>query len=479
MSAKLIMMKILPTLRLFGVACLLLMSTSLLHAQSADARFDQLAKDFVDEFPALSPVSATGLGDHRFDDQLDEVSAQARTKSLSFYRGFSKRLGAIPREALSRDRQVDAALLKNRLEYRLWSLETLQEWAWNPLVYTQLSGGAIYGLVAREFAPVEQRLNNVSARLEQMPRLFSQVRETLVPSRVPRVHAETAIKQNRGILSILDNMVVPFADALNARDRQRLNEAMAVARTAVEEHEQWLKETLLPAAQGDFRVGADLFDTKLRYTLHTPLTRQQVKERAESEFDRVRREMYDVSKRIYLKQHPYTVFPENPDEDYRQAIIRSALEITYLDMPGRDEIVSTATAQVEEATQFVIDHEIVSVMPDPLEVIIMPEFRRGVSVAYCDSPGPLDTGLKTYYAVSPLPEDWTDEQVRSFLREYNIWSMHDLTMHEAVPGHFLQLAHSNRYPSTLRAILSSGPFIEGWAVYSERVDGRCGVSGGR
>jgi uncharacterized protein (DUF885 family) len=99
----------------------------------------------------------------------------------------------------------------------------------------------------------------------------------------------------------------------------------------------------------------------------------------------------------------------------------------------------------------------------------MPEFRRGVSLAYCDSPGPLDVGQKTFYAVAPLPSDWTPEQIESFLREYNLRSIYDLTVHEAMPGHFLQLAVSNRYPSTLRAVLSSGVFIEGWAVYTEQL----------
>jgi uncharacterized protein (DUF885 family) len=99
----------------------------------------------------------------------------------------------------------------------------------------------------------------------------------------------------------------------------------------------------------------------------------------------------------------------------------------------------------------------------------MPEFQRGIALAYCDSPGPLDRGQRTFYAVSPMPADWTDAQVDSFLREYNDRSIANLTIHEAMPGHFLQGAHANRSPSTLRAILSSGPFVEGWAVYGERV----------
>jgi uncharacterized protein (DUF885 family) len=121
---------------------------------------------------------------------------------------------------------------------------------------------------------------------------------------------------------------------------------------------------------------------------------------------------------------------------------------------------------------------IVTVPEEPLEIIPMPEFQQGVALAYCDSPGPLEANLKTFYAVSPIPEKWTRQQVDSFLREYNTRSIHNLTIHEAMPGHYLQLAHSNRHPSTLRAVLASGPFIEGWAVYSEGVMVQQGYLGG-
>lgn len=128
-----------------------------------------------------------------------------------------------------------------------------------------------------------------------------------------------------------------------------------------------------------------------------------------------------------------------------------------------------ARSTFASAEAFVRSKGFVTVYDDPLEIIAMPEFQRGVALAYCDSPGPLDKGQKTYYAVSPIPDDWSDAQVRSFLREYNNRSIHNLTVHEAMPGHYLQLTHANRYDSTLRAVLASGPFIEGWAVYGERV----------
>ncbi len=436
---------------------------------SADSRFEKLAADFLDRFPALAPVTATQLGDHRFDGELDEVSAEDREMTAAFYREFLGELEGIDREELSRANQVDAELLAHELRYGLFRLEELQEWAWNPVRYSQLAGGALYSLMARDFAPLAERLGNLTLRLEKLPRLFEQVRATLEPARVPKVHAETAARQNRGVLSILDNMVVPHLGELAEPERLRLETAMASVRRAVEEHQKWLDEELLPAAAGDFRIGAELFDEKLAFSLHSPLDRAQVKRRAETEFERVRAEMYEVAREVYAAQNPYDELPEEPDEAYRQAIVRAALEVAYRQLPGRDEIVEVIRGMIDQTTAFVREKDLVTVPDDPVEIIVMPEFQRGVSVAYCDSPGPLDVGQKTFYAVAPLPEDWTDEQVRSFLREYNLLSLQDLTIHEAMPGHFLQLAHSNRYPSVLRAVLSSGPFVEGWAVYTERV----------
>lgn len=447
----------------------LLAQTLASTAMAQDQAFDKLAKDFMDEFPALDPVGATALGDHRFDSRLNEVSPEARAEKREFYRNYLKRLDEIDSAQLSRPNQVDYTLLKHELEGDLWFLDKLQQWAWNPLVYTRLPGSAIYSLMARDFAPLPERLVHVTERLEQFPRLFPQIRETLQPKRVPPIHAETAVKQNRGVLSILDNLVKPNLAALPEDKRARLQRAMAKARTAVEEHQKWLEEELLPKARGDFRLGPELYEQKLAFTLKTPMSPAQIRTRAEQEMVRVRSEMYEVSKQVYAKQYPYTQFPEQPSDAYQQALIRAALEMAYQDAPAADQVVACAKDTLAQATAFVREKDLVTLPPDPVEVIIMPEFERGVSLAYCDSPGPLDVGLKTFYAVAPLPEDWTDEQVRSFLREYNVWSIHDLTMHEAMPGHYVQLAHANRYPGKLRAVLASGVFIEGWAIYSERM----------
>ncbi len=443
---------------------------SVAHAQpEADSAFERTAAAFVNDIPALSPVNATLVGDHRKDGVLDQVGTDGRAAVSRIYEQHLAELQKIDWESLSRANQVDADLLINEIESRLWQVETLQEWAWNPLMYVRISGSSIYGLMSRDFAPLQERLQNATSRLEQLPRFFAQARASLQQQRVPKIHAETAIKQNPGLDSIIETMIAPQLNSASGEFRFRLQAAIATARSAIAEHQAWLEEELLPRAAGNFRIGAPLFDTKLGFTLNSPLNRRDIRTRAENEYAAVRNQMYQISKGLYAEQYPFTSFPDDPDDAYKQVIIRTALEKAYQQLPEPDAIVDVAKEYLQQATEFVRKTDLVTVPEEPVEIIIMPEFRRGVTLAYLDPAGPLDSGQKSFYAVAPLPSDWTDTQVNSFLREYNLLSIQSLTIHEAMPGHYLQLVLSNRYPSVLRSILWSGPFVEGWAVYAERM----------
>ena len=434
-----------------------------------DAKFEALGQRFVDEFGRYSPVYATALGDHRFDGDLDDLSPAGRARSAAFANDLLRQLAAIDRKELSRANQVDAAMLENQLRYSVWSEEKFRDWSWDPLSYTQLSGQALYGLLARDYAPLPERLRSVTSRLEKLPMLLEQMRANLVPARVPSIHAETAVKQNPGLLSLVDELVVPNAGVLPEGDRVRLERAIERARAAVKQHQQWLEKELLPNAKGEFRIGRELYDEKLALALMSPLSRQEIRTRAEAEVGRVRAEMYATARQALAGREDAPPMPDSPGPAEQQAVIAAALELAYAERPARDGVVPLARQTLEETTAFVREKGFVKMPDEPLEIIVMPEFQRGVAVAYCDSPGPLDKGQRTFYAVSPIPDDWQQPKVDSFLREYNNRSIANLTIHEAMPGHYLQLAHSNQYPSVLRAMLGSGPFIEGWAVYAERV----------
>lgn len=435
----------------------------------ADRAFEALGRRWLDRSMRYSPISATTIGDHRFDTRIDDVSAAGREAALRFTRQTLAALEAIDASELSRANQVDALILGNALRAQIWQTETLQSWAWNPLGYQALAGGALYGLMAREFAPLPRRLEAATVRMEQVPNLLAQARAELQPARVPAPHAATYAAQNPGLKSIVTDMIEPHKGVLNQRWRTRLEAAIVRFNAAVDEHQAWITGTLAPAAQADFRVGAGVFDQQLAFTLQSTLSRAEIRQRADAAVTRVREEMYRVAKLALAGRADAPGTPDLPSPEQQQAAIRFALDLAAAERPARDRLVETATAGVAEADEFLNARQLITMPPQPVRVILMPEFQRGFAVAYLDAPGPLERDLGSFYAVSPIPDDWTEDQAISFLREYNNRGILDIAVHESSPGHYVQLWHANAYPSVLRAVLSSGSFVEGWAVYAEEM----------
>ncbi|WP_457894531.1 DUF885 domain-containing protein [Stenotrophomonas hibiscicola] len=436
---------------------------------AVDAAFADLSKRALDTWMQLSPVSATQIGDHRYDSELDDLSAAGQQKTVAAYKALLGELGKIDVAKLGRENQVDAAILRNQLQSEIWNAEVLQSGKWDPQLYNGIAGSAIYGLMAREFAPLPERLKSATARMEKLPAIFAQARENLDPARVPKIHAETVAKQNKGILSIVDTFITPHIGELPQADQQRLQAAIDGLKKAVDEQQTWLDKTLVPNAKGDFRIGAEKYDQKLKFALSSSLSRQEIGDRARAELKRVREDMYGIAQTVLKDKPGAPEMPAQPTDEQQQKAIEAALELAYADKPARDKVVDDAKAALEQSTAFVREHDLMTLPDAPVDIILMPEFQRGVAVAYCDSPGPLDKNLKTFYAVSPIPDDWNDKQVDSFLREYNSRMIHLLSIHEGTPGHYLEGWHSAKFPSTLRAVLRSGLFAEGWAVYTERM----------
>ncbi|MBN8647228.1 MAG: DUF885 domain-containing protein [Caulobacterales bacterium] len=431
-----------------------------------DKEFAKLSANWLDNYLRLSPVQATQIGDHRFDAQIDDLSAKGRAKQLAFNKSTLAKLGKINRTKLSRDNQVDYAILENSLKSNIFSFEEVKEWEWNPLYYHNVAGGAVYNLMAREFAPVKERAKNAQIRYEKIPQILEAMRAQIVPSKVPPSHAKTYAAQFAGITQTYNEMVLPHLETSESVAQNAVDAvAAAVIAISFADHKDWIENTLLPNAKGYFRVGANIFDKALSFSLMSNLTRQDIKARALGEIKKVRAQMYEIAKTALNRNDA----PINPTPEQEQSIIKNALDLAASERPKRNELVETSTKMTEIARKFVQVKDLITLPDGPVKVILMPEFQRGYAVAYCDSPGPLDKNLATYYAVSPVPDDWTEAQSDSFLKEYNLRGIQDIAVHEAMPGHYVQLFHANSCKSILRAVLSSGSFIEGWAVYAERV----------
>jgi uncharacterized protein (DUF885 family) len=433
-----------------------------------DAEFNAIAKSWLEGTFRHQPVYATQIGDHAHDGQIDDVSTAGRKARADFLQKTLDDLKALDRSKLSRANQVDAALLENDIKSNLWDNAVLQSWAWDPFAYQSIAGNSLYLLLAREFAPQADRLRSATARMEALPTLFEQMRANLDPARVPEIHAKTVAKQFGGIGGLVDTIVAQQG-ALPANDRTRLTAAANKLKAAAKVHQDWLDKTLVPSAKGNFRIGAKLYDEKLAFALLSPMTRQEIRSNAEAAVKRIRSEMYGFAVTALAKQPNAPATPAKPTDEQQQTVIEAALKLAYAEKPTRDQFVQACRDAVIGTTAFVREKDLITLPDAPVNVIETPEFNRGVSGAYCDSPGPLDQKLGTYVCVDPIPTNWTQEQADSYLREYNGRNIHELIIHEAMPGHYTQIWHSNQYPSVLRAVLGSGSFIEGWACYAEDV----------
>ncbi len=432
---------------------------------SGDEAFAQIGQRWLDETCRTSPSFATYLGNHAFDGELNDVSGTGRAARAAVRDEARTSLASLDPSTLSREAQVDVAMLAERLDSGDFTENELQAWAWDPLEYSDLAGGSLYSLMARQFAPLPDRLASAAARMEKLPELLAQTREALEIERVPNIHATTYSSQNAGAASIIDNLILANAADLDGDARARLADAAESAKTALAEHQAWIDETLVPGAQGDFRIGAALYEAKLRFSLDEDIDREALNTRARADLERVQAEMLDIARGVLGAN----MVPAAPTPAQRREAIAAALDIAASDHAAREDVFRDARATLEDATNFVREHDFITMPDAPVQIIEMPEFQQGVAVAYCDSPGPLDKHLDTFYAISPIPDSWTGQQTESFLREYNNRSMYELTIHEAVPGHYVQIWHANQHPSTLRAVLSSGTFIEGWACYAQDV----------
>jgi uncharacterized protein (DUF885 family) len=442
-------------------------------ATTQDDAFQKIARDYIEQYLRANPEDATELGDHRFDGQLADYSPEARAKDLSTQKEFRDKLNAIDGSQLSGANNIDFRILKENIDYEIFRAEELKEPEWNPLVYMQSLANSLYLLVARDFAPAEKRVPNLRQRMEKIPGVIAQAKANL--QHPPRVHTETAIEQTQGAINLVREGLAPLLDQApqTKKDIAPLQEKTAAA---LDDYKKWLQNDLLPRSDGNFRLGAEKYRKKLHFALASDLSMEEIMKRAQVDLQQTQTAIYETALPLYKKYFPNADAVTLAD---KHKVTAAALDKLAEQHPNDATVVAYAKEVVSEAINFVKSHNLVTIPDVPLDVIAMPEFKRGVAIAYCDAPGPLDKTGKTFFAVAPTPKDWSKERKESFFREYNNYEIRDLTVHEAMPGHYLQLAHANEFraPTFVRAIFRSGTFIEGWAVYCEQMMAEQGYGG--
>ncbi len=434
-------------------------------AQQADAALNAFFKDYLGAELKRRPVMATQLGDHRYDHLMEDVSAAARAARVAETR---RALEALPKEVdyqkLSRSAQIDFEILKHHLTYELWLAENTDRYASDPRIYNEYSSDSVFLLLTQSTQPKAVNVRNAAARIGQIGKVIEAAKENI--KNPPKVFVETASRQNRGSIAFFERGIFEIAS-----ETPQVSELAAPARDAVavlKEYQKFLDEEVMPKASGEWRLGKEKFYKKLELELDSGISADEVLREAEAEFARVVRDMYVVARQLWSKYFPKQPLPPD-DAAGRTATIRQLVDAVSREHGKPEDLLKDTRATVERIKRFITAKDILR-LPDPdrCQIIEMPEFQRGISLAYLNPSPPLDPKAASMYAVSPPPKDWDARRVESFLEEYNRHMLQILTIHEAYPGHYVQLEYSNRHPSLIRKVLSSGTFAEGWAVYTEQ-----------
>ncbi|HXY44851.1 MAG TPA: DUF885 domain-containing protein [Acidimicrobiales bacterium] len=425
------------------------------------SRFQASAAATVDDLLRLQPEWATTLGDHRFDDSIEDLSAAGRADTAQLLRRRRCELDSLDPQRLDPEDRIDHRMLVGEIDRLLFEIDELGAASWDPLLYGV--GEAFYPLLTRDVLPVPERLAAIAARLDRVPERLELARRQLEAP--PRVHVETALSRHPGTVAMVGEEV----DRLLAAEPKMapvVQPAQRRALAALDSYATYLQE-LLDGPHRDPRIGPELFARRLQLRLHSPRSPEELLAQAERRMGEIDEELEEVARAYLGRDHgggPAT---------------RTALDRVAADAPDDGTVVASTEAALRRCTETVRALGIVSIPDDPFRIETMPVFRRGIAVAYCDRAGPLEEGGESSFAIAPTPNDWNPEQKASFYREYNSAMLINLTVHEAMPGHMLQLAHARRFRgSTLvREVLWSGTFVEGWAVQAERIMAEAGLGG--
>ncbi len=438
------------------------------------SEFSARVDAFLDAAFVLDPIFATAIGNHDRDGEWPDLSPAGRERRLGFADEWTAVFEACTDEELTADERIDRDLLIGELAAQRFGDVRLREDAWSPMWWVYLIGEAFFGLLSREFAPIHVRLASIAARAEGVPAVLDAAREMLVgldDRPVDRFHTEKAIEQWPGLISIVDEALLTGEAAADDGDAEaeavlpRLRSAREVAGAALDAFETHLRETVLPATAGEGRLGSDLFAAKMAVTMRDPaMTPERIQARAEREFEAVRAEMIRIAREIapdWLGDRPV------PADEVE--VVRAVFDAIAVEHPARGVLIDYCRAELGRIEAFCRERDLIGLADEPLEIGWTPPFLREFGGAMLMAPGPLDRGQKSMFFITPISDAATPEQMESKLREDNDRMLKILTIHEAVPGHYLQGVYANRGASIARAIFRSSVYAEGWAVYVTQV----------
>jgi uncharacterized protein (DUF885 family) len=459
--------------------------TTTTNAQ-ANAKFAQMTDEFVKDSLALSPVNASGAGYHKHTDpktgktidldaQLDDVSVAGIAAQEKFYRAWRQRFQSeTPIASLNSQDAADFRLIDDQIALNLLEFEKIQNYKHNPTVYVELLGNGLFLPLTQEYASQDVRVGDVISRIQQIPRFLDQAKSQLVDA--DPIFISTAIDENAGNIDLVDS-VATYITAGSPLKAQ-YDAAAPAAKQALNDFNAWLKNDLAkkPTNGRTWRLGPEWYAPKFHYVMETSIQPDQLLADAEAEIKKVRAEMLEIALPLYKQMYPgQDDYASLPAQERENKIIPAVLSKIGDEHPQRDQLIDAVKADLAGIRQFIIDKKIVSLTSrDNLKVIPTPEFERGIySVAGFHGAPPLEPTAEAQYWVTPIDPKMSDAKAESKLHEYNNYTLKWLTIHEALPGHYVQAEHADDVqPPTrrvLRNLFGNGAYVEGWAEYGADV----------
>jgi uncharacterized protein (DUF885 family) len=438
------------------------------------ARFAAYTAKFLEGYVKSFPTDATTLGDHTHDGEWPDLSVQGEAALLKTIDSTRAELATFPLAELDEEDRADASILANELDATRFFLVEERDNERLPMTYSGILGDGLDALISRDFAPLDVRMKSLDSRLRGLPAVVAAAKARL--AHPAKVNTETALEQVKGLVALCENDVPPLIKQVPAQAAS-LEQSRQIALAALRDFVTFLHDDLLPRSDGSFRDGPQNFAKVLRFRLDDPtVDPDALLKEAKDTIASTRAEMLTTALQLWSSLMTGPV-PQPKTEAEKSAAIRAVLDKLAEDHLDDDTIVPEAKRMLDSATDFVRTHELMTLPDEACKVIVMPEYKRGFSTAYCDSSGPLEKKQLTYVAISPPPADWPAERRLSQYREYNRSMMAELLVHEAMPGHYLQAMHANRFHSDIRAVFHNGAFAEGWAVYGEWLMAKYGFGG--
>jgi uncharacterized protein (DUF885 family) len=423
------------------------------NTQTAATSFEKLTDDFLYGSLALTPVAATQAGYHEhngvpLDEQLDDFSTAGVEAQRRFYEGLKSRIESFGPSSLDKEQQADLDIMKNQLNLAMLELTTIQSYKHNPTVYVELAGNAVFTPYMLNYAPKERRFQQITRRLEKFPALFEQAKANLTDA--PEVWNRVAREENDGTIGLIDRTLRAEVPDAQKADYGRAAEG---ALAALRDFGAYL-ENDLSKRTSDWRLGKEKYARKCEAVLATGKTPEQLLAEAEATLKTTRDELDALARPKTAKQALDDIAKQHATPD------------TY--MPEARQSLAQATAFVREKALLTLPSRA------NLEVIDTPEFLRGIyAVGGFNAAPPLEPELGAFYWLTPIPRTWAKDRVESKLREYNKYGVQHLTIHEAMPGHYVQLEYANdvqpKSRRLLRNVFGNGPYIEGWGVYAQQL----------